>query len=167
MRDAATAVGTLRALKAQGVEIAMDDFGTGFSSLSYLKRLPIDILKIDRSFVRDLPDDEEDAAIVRMIAALAQSLGLTLHAEGIETQAQRHFLLAQGCHAPRASTFHPRLPARKCRLSSSRMAVSRQRKRWPSSSTRGNRACEAARGLVITRPEAAARMLESPLLPRP
>ena len=104
MKDAATAVRTLHALKAQGVEIAMDDFGTGFSSLSYLKRLPIDILKIDRSFVQDLPEDEEDAAIVRMIAALAQSLGLTLHAEGVETQAQRRLLLAQGCH--RAQGFH-------------------------------------------------------------
>ena len=111
MRDAATAVRTLRALKAQGVEIAMDDFGTGFSSLSYLKRFPIDILKIDRSFVQDIPDDEEDAAIVRMIAALAKTLGLTLHAEGIETQPQRHFLLAHGCHRAQGYDVSPPLSA--------------------------------------------------------
>jgi diguanylate cyclase len=110
MQDAASAVHTLRALKTQGVEIAMDDFGTGFSSLSYLKRFPIDILKIDKSFVQDLPD-EEDAAIVRMIAALAQSLNLTLHAEGLETQAQRHFLLGQGCHRAQGFDVSPPLTA--------------------------------------------------------
>jgi diguanylate cyclase (GGDEF)-like protein len=111
MRDAAAAVRTLRALKAQGVEIAMDDFGTGFSSLSYLKRFPIDILKVDKSFVQDLPDDDEDAAIVRMIAALGQSLGLTLHAEGIESLPQRHFLLAQGCHRAQGYGISPPLAA--------------------------------------------------------
>lgn len=111
MQDAATAVHTLRSLKSQGVAIAMDDFGTGFSSLSYLKRFPIDILKIDRSFVQDLPEDEEDAAIVRMIAALGKSLGLTLHAEGIETQPQRHFLLGQGCHRAQGYDVSPPLSA--------------------------------------------------------
>jgi diguanylate cyclase (GGDEF)-like protein len=98
MRDAAPAVAILKALKAHGVKIAIDDFGTGFSSLSYLKRFPIDILKIDKSFVRALPEGEEDAAIVRMIAALGHTLGLTLHAEGIETEAQRDFLVKVGCH---------------------------------------------------------------------
>lgn len=111
MKDAATAVRTLRSLKAQGVQIAMDDFGTGFSSLSYLKRFPIDILKIDKSFVQDLPDDEEDAAIVRMIAALAQSLGLTLHAEGVETQPQRRFLIGHGCHRAQGYDVSPPLSA--------------------------------------------------------
>jgi EAL domain-containing protein (putative c-di-GMP-specific phosphodiesterase class I) len=98
MRDAAPAVAILKALKAHGVKIAIDDFGTGFSSLSYLKRFPIDILKIDKSFVRALPEGEEDAAIVRMIAALGHTLGLTLHAEGIETEAQRDFLVKAGSH---------------------------------------------------------------------
>jgi diguanylate cyclase len=104
MKEAASAVRTLRALKAEGVEIAMDDFGTGFSSLAYLKKFPIDILKIDRSFVQGVPHDEENAAIVRMIAALARSLGLVLHAEGVEAQAHRSFLIAQGCH--RAQGYH-------------------------------------------------------------
>ena len=89
----------------------MDDFGTGFSSLSYLKRFPIDILKIDKSFVQDIPEDEEDAAIVRMIAALAQSLGLTLHAEGVETQQQRQFLLGHGCHRAQGYDVSPPLTA--------------------------------------------------------
>jgi diguanylate cyclase (GGDEF)-like protein len=111
MEDAAAAVQTLRALKVRGVEIALDDFGTGFSSLSYLKRFPIDILKIDRSFVRDLPGDEEDAAIVRMIAALGQSLGLQLHAEGIEDQAQRQFVQHHGCHRAQGYDISPPLSA--------------------------------------------------------
>jgi EAL domain-containing protein (putative c-di-GMP-specific phosphodiesterase class I) len=109
MQDAATAVRTLRALKAEGVEIALDDFGTGFSSLSYLKRFPIDILKIDKSFVRDLPQDEEDAAITRMISALGQSLGLTLHAEGVETLAQRGFLIDLGCQRAQGYDISPPL----------------------------------------------------------
>ena len=97
MQDAESAIGMLRALKGMGVRISVDDFGTGYSSLSYLKRFPIDILKIDKSFVRDLPDDEEDAAIVRAIIALARSLRLTTVAEGVETEAQLDFLRTERC----------------------------------------------------------------------
>jgi diguanylate cyclase (GGDEF)-like protein len=92
MRDAESAVGMLRALKRMGVRISVDDFGTGYSSLSYLKRFPIDILKIDKSFVSALGVNDEDTAIVRAIMALAKSLRLTTIAEGVETEGQAEFL---------------------------------------------------------------------------
>ncbi|MBL8487298.1 MAG: EAL domain-containing protein [Rhodocyclaceae bacterium] len=97
MADAESASGMLKAFKHMGVKISVDDFGTGYSSLSYLKRFPIDVLKIDKSFVRDLPGDEDDESIVRAIVALARSLRLATVAEGVETAEQAAFLAREQC----------------------------------------------------------------------
>jgi diguanylate cyclase (GGDEF)-like protein len=95
MHDIDAAIATLETLKGMGISIAMDDFGTGYSSLNYLRRLPIDIVKIDQTFVRDLPDNKEDASIAQAIIAMARSLGLDLVAEGVETIKQLNFFRQQ------------------------------------------------------------------------
>src|SRR5512139_1542767 len=89
----------MSALKARGIGFSLDDFGTGYSSLAYLKRLPLDEIKIDQSFVRDVLTDPNDASIAHSILALGQSLNLAVVAEGVETEAQRAFLDGHGCQA--------------------------------------------------------------------
>ena len=111
MRDADDSVETLRRLRARGISVAIDDFGTGYSSLSQLKRLPIDTLKIDRSFIEGIPGSAEDVAIVGAIAAMARSLGLKLVAEGVEHPAQRDFLRTVECKEAQGWLFGRPLPA--------------------------------------------------------
>ena len=102
----------LRELKRTGIAIALDDFGTGYSSLSYLKRFPVDILKIDRSFVRDVVLDADDAAITRAMISMAQALRLAIIAEGVETEKQRALLESLGCQHMQGYLFSPPVPAR-------------------------------------------------------
>ena len=105
MRDAETMVNTLKGLKATGIKLSIDDFGTGYSSLSYLKRFSLDELKIDRSFVRDITVDPDDAAITSAIIAMARSLKLAVIAEGVETDSQKALLLELGCHVMQGYLF--------------------------------------------------------------
>ncbi|HWQ38612.1 MAG TPA: EAL domain-containing protein [Burkholderiales bacterium] len=111
MESAEDFVARLHALKALGVAISVDDFGTGYSSLNYLKRFPVDRLKVDQSFVRDITVDADDAAIVRAIVQLGHSLGLEVTAEGVETAEQLEFLRAVRCDQAQGFLFSPARPA--------------------------------------------------------
>jgi len=111
LETGAQTVETLRALQRLGVGLAIDDFGTGYSSLGYLKRLPIDALKIDQSFVRDLVTDADDRILAATIVKLGHSLGLEVVAEGVETEEQQRFLVEQGCDFAQGYLFSPPLPA--------------------------------------------------------
>jgi EAL domain-containing protein (putative c-di-GMP-specific phosphodiesterase class I) len=109
MTNPEAAITLMAALHEMGIALSIDDFGTGYSSLTYLKRFPIDAIKIDQSFVRGLPHDQSDIAIVNTIIALAKSLRLKLVAEGVETPAQRAFLVERGCDELQGYLFsHPR-----------------------------------------------------------
>ena len=111
MKNPEQAIVILKEISQMGIELAVDDFGTGYSSLTYLKRLPIDKLKIDQSFVRDLPFDEEDIGISRAIIALSQALYLDVIAEGVETKEQRDFLVENGCRNIQGYFYSKPIPA--------------------------------------------------------
>jgi diguanylate cyclase (GGDEF)-like protein/PAS domain S-box-containing protein len=114
MHDVERAGGSLEQLKTLGLELAIDDFGTGYSSLSYLKRFPIDLLKIDQSFVRDITSDKDDAAITSAIIALTHNLGLRTIAEGVETAEQFRFLESHGCDEVQGFLFSRPLAPDEC-----------------------------------------------------
>ena len=109
--DVEASIAKMRSLNALGIGLSLDDFGTGYSSLAYLKKLPICQLKIDRSFVRDILTNDDDAAITRTILTLADSMGLAAIAEGVESEGQRSYLASQGCRAYQGYLFGPPLPA--------------------------------------------------------
>jgi EAL domain-containing protein (putative c-di-GMP-specific phosphodiesterase class I) len=115
MTDADFAVKVLTELKALGIRVSVDDFGTGFSSLGYLKRLPVDILKIDQSFVRDVSTDPDAAALVMTIISLAHNLRLKVIAEGVETEEQLRFLRLLRCDEIQGYLFSKPLPAEEFR----------------------------------------------------
>lgn len=116
MEDISTAAQHLLSLRRAGALIAIDDFGTGYSSLSYLKSLPLDKIKIDKSFVQDLLLDDDDATIVRAIIQLGKSLGMQVIAEGVETVEQETYIIAQGCHEGQGYLYSKPLPARELTL---------------------------------------------------
>lgn len=111
MEDPEVALEQLHRLRELGVTLAIDDFGTGYSSLLRLKRLPVQKLKIDQGFVAGLPVDEDDIAIVRVIIALARSMGMQVHAEGIEQAEQASFLLQEECQLGQGYWFGRPVPA--------------------------------------------------------
>lgn len=111
MDDPERALATINRFHDIGVRISIDDFGTGYSSLTYFRRLPIDALKIDQSFVRDLENDPDDRTLAATIVALGHSLGLKVIAEGVETEQQRRILLEQSCDLAQGYLFSRPLPA--------------------------------------------------------
>jgi diguanylate cyclase (GGDEF)-like protein/PAS domain S-box-containing protein len=108
--DVEAIIAKMGALKAHGIGFSLDDFGTGYSSLAYLKRLPLDQLKIDQGFIRNIVTDPNEASIAKMVVALAESMGLSVIAEGVELQAQADFLAHLGCHAYQGYLFSKPLP---------------------------------------------------------
>ena len=111
MGDVQRSVNTLEQLRELGISLALDDFGTGYSSLNYLKRFPVTMLKIDRSFVQDVTSNPDSAAVTDAIIALAKSLRLNITAEGIETQEQLEYLQRRGCEEGQGFYFSRPVPA--------------------------------------------------------
>ncbi|MGY4365709.1 EAL domain-containing protein (putative c-di-GMP-specific phosphodiesterase class I) [Bradyrhizobium sp. LB1.3] len=112
MRNVGRALKVLDAIQSRGIRLAIDDFGTGYSSMSLMKHFPIDTIKIDRSFVRDLPQDSEDQAIAQAIISMGKALGMTVVAEGVENVEQEAFLRAHGCDEMQGFLIAKPLPAR-------------------------------------------------------
>ncbi len=113
MQDAETAMKVLKEMKRMGLKLSVDDFGTGYSSMSYLKHFPLDVIKIDRSFIMDIPHDEQDMTITTAIISLARALELGVVAEGVETQEQLAFLRDCDCEQIQGFLFSPPVPAEK------------------------------------------------------
>ena len=111
MEDPEEAIAKMKILRAKGSHFSIDDFGTGYSSLGYLKRLPIDTLKIDRSFVMDSTTDKDDQEIIKMIITMARNLSMKTVAEGVETKEQREFLTQHGCCMMQGYYFGRPMPA--------------------------------------------------------
>jgi EAL domain-containing protein (putative c-di-GMP-specific phosphodiesterase class I) len=112
MRNVSRAIKVLDAVQSRGIRLAIDDFGTGYSSMSLMKQFPIDTIKIDRSFVRDLPNDSEDQAIAQAIISMGKALGMTVIAEGVETMEQEAFLRSHACDEMQGFLFSKPLRAR-------------------------------------------------------
>ena len=110
MNNVEDIISKMMTLRASGISFSLDDFGTGYSSLSYLKKLPLDQLKIDQSFVRNILIDANDSAIAKTVVALADSLGLKVIAEGVETKAQSDLLADHGCLAYQGYLYYRPLP---------------------------------------------------------
>jgi EAL domain-containing protein (putative c-di-GMP-specific phosphodiesterase class I) len=111
MRREAESIKKLYQIKNLGITLAVDDFGAGYSSLSYLRRFPLDVLKIDRSFIADLEDDKDDRAITATIIGIGRTLNLKVIAEGVETSSQLTFLESHGCHMYQGFYASPALEA--------------------------------------------------------
>ena len=156
MHNADQARGILRELKDFGIRLSVDDFGTGYSSLAYLKSFPLDALKIDRSFVRDITSDPDDAMITRAVISLAHSLRLKVVAEGVETPAQLAFLTVNGCDEMQGFYFSKPLPAAQCGALLAEHRKLRVSERGP----------RAGRTLLVVDDDAAIRSLLTRLLRR-
>ena len=115
LQDDGNTLSTLNALRALGIRISMDDFGTGYSSLSYLRRFPFDKIKIDQSFIRQIPADPDSVAIVQAVASLGMKLGMSVTAEGVETLEQRSFTSAEGCDQIQGYLISRPVPASQAR----------------------------------------------------
>ena len=113
--DPQHAQNNIKTIKDLGASIAIDDFGTGYSSLAYLKKFSIDVLKIDRSFISDLADNQDDQAIIETIIGMARNLGLSVVAEGVENKTQADFLLQRGCYIAQGYLFSKPLAENECR----------------------------------------------------
>jgi EAL domain-containing protein (putative c-di-GMP-specific phosphodiesterase class I) len=114
MHDPQASIAIMSQLRQMGLKISIDDFGTGYSNLAYLKRFPVDRLKLDQAFVRDIATDANDLAISRTIIAIAQQLNLEVVAEGVETTAQMTLLADAGCHTMQGYLYSPAVPADQC-----------------------------------------------------